>query len=179
MSTTDSHYYLMDTILISILSGSLTAALVSGLFSIYTQKSSYKNEYYKYVIKKRIEAYERIEEFIVSIKGVVYDETDHVPYHMIFGRDYNWFIEQQSKLWIAISFGTWIENDTLAALTALNRMFIDIKPIDNLVVFGKDKYIEIAILRDKIENLSKREILSLYDIKAFRKKKTETIFVHI
>jgi len=169
----------MDTILISILSGSLTAALVSGIFSIYAQKNNYKNDYYKYVIKKRIEAYEYIENFIVTIKGAAYDDTDNKSYHMIFTQDYDWFVERQSKLWLAITFGTWIENDTLSALTELTRMFVGIKPTDNLVDFGKVKYKEIAILRDKIENLSKRDILSLYDIKAFRKKKSETIFVNI
>lgn len=169
----------MDTILISILSGSLAAAIVSGLFSIYTQKSSYKNEYYKYIIKKRIEAYECIEEFIITIKGATYDKTDNKCCHMIFSQDYNWFIEKQSKLWLAITFGTWIENDTLDALTELNRMFVGIKSTDNLLEFGKGKYKEIAALRDKIENLAKRDILSLHNIKAFRKKKSETSFVNI
>lgn len=168
----------MDTILVSVLSGSLAAALVSGIFSIYTQKRSYKNEYFKYVIKRRIEAYEHIEDFIATIKGAAYDSIDNKCYHIIFSQDYNWFIERQSKLWLAITFGVWIENDTLYALTELSRLFSKVKSTDDLVSFGKEKYKEIATLRDKIENFSKRDILSLYDIKSFRKKKSETYFVN-
>jgi hypothetical protein len=73
------------TILTSTVAAAIVSSIISGFYSKHVKQQDYVNEYYKLIIKRRIEAYEQLERLIVSLKMSILSE-DKKPYHFLFSQ---------------------------------------------------------------------------------------------
>jgi len=159
----------------------LTSSLVSGFFSVIIsyfvsmklKNLDYKNEYYKKILEKRLEAYKFLEGQIAIMKSSVLDE-DGMPFHMIFASGKLKFIEYQQNLNAAMVYGMWINDSTMHIMEKLNDLFFKIsREMDNesehTINLGKGYYKEIAKQRNILEDSIRKDILELYDFKKFKK----------
>jgi hypothetical protein len=71
------------TILTSTVVAALVSGLINGLYNLRTKQHEYVNEYYKIIINRRVTAYETLEGLIVALKASVLD-GDGRPYHYCF-----------------------------------------------------------------------------------------------
>jgi hypothetical protein len=166
------------TLIVAVLSSSFLAAaftsLVSGVFSVYVKGKEYENEYFKEVIRRRLEAYEFIEAQISMLKGSSYD-SDGRAYHLIFAYGEDKYYEYQQNLIFAVAKSVWINDRTKDLLIELNRVFLkigndyDLK--NELLAAGKDYYEQIALLRDRLEKSFSNDLMDLHKIRKFFREK--------
>jgi len=170
---------LSETIKILLASGviaGIVSAIISYLTSIRLKKMDFKNEYYKEILKKRLHAYEFIENQIAIMKSVVLDD-DGKPYHMIFGQGESKFYEFQKNLMLAISYGLWIDNKTSETLDEINNLFFNLnnhinkKSDSEIEEIGKEYYNRVSGLRIQLERDVKNGLYDLHDIKKIFKYK--------
>ena len=172
----------MDNIWINILSNAGVAAIVSSfasyLINIFAQKHKYKDDYYKMVVKKRMDAYQYIETQIQVLKLTVVDNIDAKPYFMMFSGDRKMFFEGQTNLALVASNSLWLSEEMTDKLRQLQQDFLTIEAKitdnpDNNIRIGKEWYTKLGEDRRIIENCLKKDLLSLYNVKSFLKAKTE------
>lgn len=148
----------------------IVSTIVSYITSIRLKKVDFKNEYYKEILKKRLHAYEFIENQIAVLKGVVLGD-DKKPYHLIFGQGENKFLEFQKNLMLAISFGLWIDENSNKTLDEMNNLFFNLnnhihkKNDSEIEEIGKQYYKRISELRIQLESNVKKGLYDLHDIK--------------
>ena len=152
-------------------SSSIIATFLSAIINQYFKKIEFRNDYYKIIIQKRIEAYENIEAQIQILKVSILDESDGKSYHRIFYSD-EYFNELTSPLLKANSNSLWINKKTNEKLIQLLHIFnkVRFENKDDLTEAGKKYYWEIAYLRDDLENLVRNDLLKLYDFKDIKQK---------
>lgn len=163
-----------DQLLLVILSSSLLAgisgALIAGAFSLRGKQNDYVNDYFKTIIKRRLDAYEKLEQLINAFKLAVLDD-DQQPYHQVFSNEVTW-TDVYALFLEATSHPLWLSDDVFEKTRELNIMFLHASSNKrNLVEFGKSNYAPIAELREDIERLHARDMLALHDVEGFLKKK--------
>jgi hypothetical protein len=175
-----SSFELIQIILTSSLVAGLISAIVSYFISIRLKRFDFKNEYYKEILKKRLKAYQYIENQISVLKAVVLGE-DKKPYHSIFSFGEEKFYEFQKDLAAAISSSLWIDEKTNEELQKLNDLFFNLNNKihsngkQEMEEVGKLYYDKISNLRFSLENSVKNGLYDLHDVKkAFRVKKNNT-----
>jgi len=165
-----------------ILSSSAIAAVVSSVCSYFIQRSalarSYKQDYYKMIIGKRMEAYQYVEAQIAVLKMAVVDDRTGEGYHMIFNYEDSEYQQYQSNLRLALTHSMWLSENMIKALAALNQLFLTIdveinQDVMHNISVGKKYYTQLASARTDVENNLKTDLLTLYDVKNFLNKKTE------
>ena len=86
--TEDSKLF-MENIWITILSSagiaSIISAIVGYVFNVLMQKRKYKDDYYKMVIAKRMDAYSKTEQVCKLLKTHTYDNETEGTYCIAFG----------------------------------------------------------------------------------------------
>ncbi|MDT0690870.1 hypothetical protein RM549_13815 [Salegentibacter sp. F188] len=157
-----------------ILASSLIAAIISAVVSYFTsvklKSLDFKNDYYKEILKKRLNAYELIENQIILLKTVVLGD-DQKPYHIIFGSGDKKFFEFQQNLHLASVHGLWIDPKTTKSLEKLNSLFFNLnikvhsKSDIEIETIGKEYYQKISDLRFTLENDVKKGLYNLTDMK--------------
>lgn len=170
-----------------ILTSSSIAALVTAFFTIilnvYLKKLDYKNEYFKKVIQKRIDAYEFLENQIIRLKQSTIDDLDGKAYHIIFAYGEEYFSSSMTPTIQASAYSLWIHPETFESFNKLKNIFIHISFALNdkksrneeLIVLGKKYYKEIAILRDELEKHVRNDYLNLYKIEEFTRSHNSAI----
>ena len=159
---------------IAVLSGSLVSgivgALIAGWFALSSKRSEYANEYFKLVLRRRIDAYEDVERLIVSLKSSVLG-NDQRPYHLLFSKDDDH--EAVYKLMLSIlSTSLWLSDDLFELTRDLNILIFQEAGSDaGLIEFGKTNYRNIAELRTKLETFHARDMQRLHDVGRFLKSK--------
>lgn len=165
-------------LLASSLIAGIVSTIVSYITSIRLKKVDFKNEYYKEILKKRLHAYEFIENQIAVLKSVVLGD-DGKPYHYIFGQGEIEFLKFQKNLMLAISYSLWIDEDSTKTLDEMNNLFFNLnnhiykKTESEIEGIGQEYYNRISGLRIQLENNVKKGLYDLHDIKkAFKIKKS-------
>jgi hypothetical protein len=167
-----------ETLLTTIISSSVIATILSSLISLRLKKLDFKNEYFKIVIKKRLEAYEELEYIIAALKTSALDANDQKAYHVCFFSPDN-FNNFSARLALVNAHNLWLNAEANEKLSQLNLIFNQLKFEFNisieseLILSGKKYYSKIAELRTQIENVTRRDILTLYDFKPINKKIVE------
>lgn len=167
---------LLKVILTSSLVAGIFSAVVSAIVSMKLKNLDYKNEYYKKILEKRLEAYKYIEAQISVLKSSVLDE-DGKPYHTIFSYGEQEFYKFQENLHTAIAYGMWINDETSELMDKLNEIFFKISRRvanannEGLITLGKDYYQEISVLRKTLEHSVRKDLLGLHNFKKFKKSR--------
>lgn len=156
----------------SVISGIL-GALVAGAYALRGKRNEYINDYYKTVILRRLAAYEQLESLIIALKTAVLD-SDNKPYHLLFSKDDDWESVHQ-LLFRVMSQSLWISEEAFVKTRDLNYLAFRLKPGDRGVIeFGKKNYEAISTLRSTLENILAADMLALYDVKGFLKRKKKS-----
>ena len=90
----------MENIWITIFSSAGVASVISAIASFVNNRLAhnreYKDDYYKMVIAKRMDAYSKVEVVILSLKKLVRDESDNCLYNIIFNNSHEEFFAFQA-----------------------------------------------------------------------------------
>lgn len=168
----------LNVILTSSIIASIFSAIISYVVSKRLKVIDFKNEYYRELVKKRLAAYQSVENFISVLRGVILDETDKKAYHVIFAFGYSEVINKQAELMNSIANGIWVDNDTMIKLERLNSLFFNInsktlkKSNEEVINIGKEYYQKLSDLRFELEVATKKGLYDLHDVaKLLRKSK--------
>ena len=171
----------MENILTMVFTSSLVAGsictILSHYFTLKVVNTNYKNEYYKILIKKRIEAYEYIETQTAIFRIVVFDDIDRRFYHLMFSKGEESFIEFQKNLVFANKCNLWLDDNIYKTLDEINNLFYNIvtklhnKSEEESINIGKEYYQQISDFRIKLENDLRKALRDLYKIKPLFKEK--------
>jgi len=166
----------------STLVASIVSILVTYIVTLRLKRIDFRNDYYKVILTKRLKAYQFIEAQIAVLKSTVVEEDDGKPYHVIFSYGEEKCIEFQQNSLIAISYGLWIDDETMKELENLNELFfsidnqINLKTQKEIIEIGKKYYREISDSRIALEKSLKKGLYELHDVKrVFRPKKSNSI----
>jgi hypothetical protein len=159
-----------STLITVILSSSVLSAFLTGLITFIVHNRSYRNDYYKELIKKRLQAYESVES-LYGILDVVARDEDERKYHFFLTNQEsinNFFISLTS----ALKQNSWISQDTTDLLVLLmsliNQIFkqIETTPLDSddYIEFAKTHYEMIASLRNDLRTSMLKDFSNLHKI---------------
>ena len=176
----------METILASAAIAAIISVTGTIVLNIYLNRKTFKNDYFKIIIQKRIETYELLEDQISILKLSVInnDGRNDSPYHQIFSRqcsrrssDNNPFFR---KLMICRNCISWsIDTWYLTEIVQLgNAIGLNSLNDSDLIDAGRKHYWKIAQLRDELEILIQKDILTLYDFSQMIKRKLEDPRIH-
>lgn len=163
---------------LSILSSSLASVIIGGMivgfYNLRIKRNEFINDYYKSIIKRRVEAYEQLERLIVALKSTVVG-ADKQPYHLLFAKDDNW--ESAHRLTFSVnSQALWLSDDAFERTRDLNYLFYGLTPTaGSAIEFGKTNYRKIAELREKLEQILAGDMLELHKVHKFLKRKKKMI----
>jgi hypothetical protein len=165
--------FLTSTVLATLTSTALAtvaASLIAGLYGLRAKQREYQLEYYKMILARRVAAYEQLEALVASLKTSVIDETDKKPYHLLFSNDNDWQLAYNLIGGISMQ-ALWLSHDAFKKSQELNYLMFKLKPVGGVIEFGKTNYQKIALLRDDLERILAKDLLTLYDIKHFFKQR--------
>ena len=166
----------LTLVLTSSLIASIISALISAIIALRVKHIDYKNQYYREIIRKRLEAYQFIENQIAVLKTTVLDEDDKKAYHSIFSFGKDEFFKFQKNVIAAMAFSIWIDERTTNTMEKLNDTFYrinnEIQNKKDLTQTGKQHYNEIAKLRKELEGNVRDDLYNLHKLKRFFKSKT-------
>lgn len=145
-----------------ILSSSLISAIITGFITWLIKRYDFRQEYYRELIKKRIECYGTIEDFIggFTIVGYVPEDGSKNYNCMADNDDYvNVFIKD---LGIAIKHSMWINNETRKILGEFNSLSLEYNQlIVGREISNRDDEIELMKIASKFYNEVKELIIRL------------------
>lgn len=163
---------------IAISSSSLLSAIITGIITYFVNKKilnqTYKNEYYKSILEKRLNAYQYIETQIAVLKFTIID-IDKKPYYSIFQNDCKKYLEYQQNIHLALSHSIWLSSSMLDNVSALNQLFFTITTeitddINSNIEIGKIYYYQISALRENIEKCLLNDFKNLHNLDNFLNK---------
>lgn len=170
----------IKVILTSSIIAALLSAIISAIVSIKLKNLDYKNEYFKKILDKRLDAYKFIETQIAVLKSTVV-EKDAKPYQMIFSYSADEFYDYQKNLFAAMAYNMWISDNTTEKMEKLNGIFFSInQQIDkshskSLIEVGKEYYHQISNARKALEDSARTDLLNLYDFKKIKRNSRDGI----
>ena len=167
----------MDNIWIAILSSATVAAIISALANLWMYKRKYKDDYFKMVVNKRIEAYALVEDVYKILKTKVSDDLGKTAFSIIFS-DKEFLNKFHKKLYDAMSNNVWLSNDINDDLQYFNSMLLlSHKAINetgiDIQTLGKQKNSIFTEIYTNIEKHYTKDMLSLHDVEGFLKSKNK------
>jgi hypothetical protein len=164
-----------------VVSSSLVSAIITtilgGVISGWLKRIDYADEYYKQILKRRIEVYELLEAEIGMLKQSCLPD-DGMAYHLVFAYGIDSFYDLQKGLMTVIAKSLWLTDDLQDVVISINREFLDAsfraQDDEGLINVGKEKYQAIAKLRHQLEKKFSRDISTLHQIKSFLRKKSKS-----
>lgn len=164
-----------EIVLSSAVISTIVSCIATLIINSVSQKKMFKNDYYKKVLNKRMNAYQYIDNQLKTMKITTLDE-DAKPYHSMFYGDQDYIAANQNDMMLARVSGLWLSSNMENALSGLNKVLYEINSnitddINNNVVVAKNYYSQLADARDIVENQMRKDMLELYDVKGFLKEK--------
>lgn len=154
--------------------GVILGALIAGAVTLLAKRNEYANDYYKTVIKRRITAYEQLENLIVALKTAVVDD-DRRTYHFLFSYD-DGLLRAYQLVQAVMSQGMWLTLDTFKKVRDLNYLIFSFNPdLGATIASAKEHYVKIAEIRSDLERLLAKDMLYLHRVRRFLKRRTKDI----
>lgn len=142
---------------------------------LYLNSKSYKNEYYKRIIDKRLNAYETLEKLVSHSKAIWYSPNDERPFLSFFNN-----VERYEQFKVDLrelsrkSF--YLSNEMQFKISDLGYfLFENIPPNvsdEKIKEFGKSYYDKIDELFEQFHDLLFRDLEELYDVRKFLKNRS-------
>lgn len=156
--------------------GVLVSAFVAYLTSIIVQRNGFRNDYYKTILDKRIEAYQFVDTQLMQLRMTLFDDDDQKQFHLIFGDNGKTFFEFHKNMNLTSVRSIWFSEEMLKSFSKLNTLFYEISVIisDDPNVserIGKQYFEEIMTAQRDVSRIMVADIGNLHDIKGFLKSK--------
>ena len=171
----------MDNIWITILSSagiaSIISAIVGYFFNVLMQKRRYKDDYYKMVIAKRMDAYSKTEQVCKLLKTHTYDNETEGTYCIAFG-SMDALLTLCKMMHNALSDNIWLSDSIHAEMQKLNKVIVEVEDGCRTKGFdvkriGIELYADIDTKRINIEKQYAKDMLTLHDVEGFLKSKNK------
>lgn len=172
----------LNVILTSTIVSGLIAAIVSAGMSLWLKNLEFRNEYYKEILARRLDAYKKLENLVAALKSTCIDPVDKRGYNSIFSKGLAYYEEFKGVFQSGMANNLWINDNTLEIMQELNKVIVTISSQilngndHRIIDLGKTYYKDIATLRNKLEASIRHDLLHLYDFKKFDKSKDNTSF---
>lgn len=108
--------------ILTIVASGVLAAIVSGFLSVYLQKIQYRNDYYKLIIGKRLEAYELLDKALYATI-LTYDHKDGKYYEFML--TYNRYKEFYDKFIPILNYSRMYSDKTWNVLTSFKKQIFE------------------------------------------------------
>jgi hypothetical protein len=147
--------------------GALIGSLVSGFFALRSKREEYVHDFFKIVIRKRVEAYEHLESVIQAFKTALVD-NDNQPYHQPFDTEKQ-YIDCVIRVGNAMNSGLWLSDTAFDAVQEINYLQFGV-PMDDKerrIRFGKEHYAELANMREALEKQLTADMMELHKVREF------------
>lgn len=173
--------FLSLSTLLTILSSGIITVLVTFMTNLWLNNNSFKKEYYKKLIDKRLEAYEILENVNRILNIFAYDKKLNGVYFLAFS-DPEYWVNLNQSMFQAMLYIRWHGEDTQKTLHQLSYIFAKIG--DNLDdSFTKEKleteaspYLkEILDLKRNLTEYSLLDFENLHDFNSFFSLNKKTI----
>ncbi len=163
-----------------VLTSSLLAACLTALVNWFLHKNNYRNEYYKKILDKRLNAYEQVQRLLSLLTGSVQlDNGDICVFQLALGKEH--FGKFLTVIFGAIEKSFWLSEETSELLKDLNLFFLH--TIDNAIdenhnydlqlqELGVEHRQKIKEMQFALQNQVYLDLSSLHEIKKFIKPKT-------
>lgn len=173
------------TILIALLGSSVIGTFLSYIFSLNTKKVDFRFDHKKYIVKRRLEVYERIEPFITEIYNGYYVYKKDIPeldndvlvQKFFTPKDYNnneykflsSFYDQTIKDWYWYSSELRKKiNDTFGFLRTIRNKIDSLEKNDyNLVKVANEHFKEIENKGIILITQHLKDIKKMHDVESF------------
>lgn len=153
----------IGTIIVTVVTSSVIASVVSGLFALAKSSLDYKNEYYKTLLRKRIQSSEYIEELLYCFSTATFDPGDPRMYHIIFSTEDNPLQQRFGTLVAKLSKSNiWISESTRDKIQNLNRFIIENNINFRRIDDGKRFYVDLGNLRNEVLVAIRNEVRELH-----------------
>lgn len=178
------NFDVINLILANVVISGIISTAISYFVSVKLKDLDYRNEYYKQIIERRLNAYENLERPISDLKGIILNTEvlDQNPYQIFMSNGEEGFLEFQYYFMNAFSNSIWLDDKTITNLEDLNQIIFVIsneiieKSEQEIVDIGKKYYAKLSEVRFHLENSMKEGLYNLHDIKkALKVKKDRNI----
>lgn len=109
---------------ITAIGSSLLTLIIKGFIDLYIRNSEYKKDIQKSFIKRRIEAYEQLENVIAPL-NLIFEDTDGRRIHFIYVRKTT-FEQFSLQLGAALKYNLWYSPEIIDLLGELNSVQLSI-----------------------------------------------------
>ena len=155
-----------------LIASGIIAALVSSITSVLIRNLQFKDDYYKTVIAKRLDAYNHVEQVIIKLKRLILTEDKAHTYHAVFDK-YEYFLDFISSIAKSIDNGLWLSDEIIEKLLELNSITIlfnsDTAPFSHkIAIENQDK---ITNIRLGLEMIIAKDMGSLHKVNEFLQRK--------
>ena len=99
-----------EIVLSSAVISTIVSCIATLIINSVSQKKMFKNDYYKKVLNKRMDAYQYIDNQLKTMKITTLDE-DAKPYHSMFYGDQKYIAANQNDMMLARVSGLWLSSD--------------------------------------------------------------------
>jgi hypothetical protein len=171
-----------------VLTSSVLSAGLTAFVNWLLQKKNYRNEYYKKLLDKRIDAYEEVEDLVSRLTAMV-NIGDGKMCNLICHLGYDHFSKFLISIMIPIKKGFWLSDNISGLLTELNVFLLN--EIDNkidekgdpdkqLIELGIQNIEKIRSFRKNIQSQLYNDLRDLHNIRKFVKglRQDETYAVY-
>ncbi|MGI4727891.1 MAG: hypothetical protein ACRYGB_04900 [Janthinobacterium lividum] len=174
-------------ILSIILGSSLISALLTNLVNVFIQRNNYKNEYFKKLIDRRIDAYENVENLVSKMKIMYLLENEQLC-NLILALGKNHFDEFSISIAPTITKSFWLDDKISALLTKFSACIVNeiYNKIDQTQIvetelqrLGCKNRIAIQKIRYEIKELLYKDFDHLHEIKTFINTKRNRLEIPI
>jgi hypothetical protein len=155
-----------------IITTAVLSSILTVLGSIYIAKLTYKYEYHKKLIDKRLEAYERVGNFLSTMKIMTYSQEENNSSPLLFSSGIEGLNNIIMHTIIPVQGNIWIGNSLKQALTELNVFLmnlytvseIDENPNEMLSKLASVNLVKIREMRNNIELIMVNDLRELHNI---------------
>lgn len=176
-------------IILAIVSSSVLAAILTSLANWLIHRSNYKNDYYKKILDRRLEAYENLNKVVGKLSIHTQLENSVIP-SICFNEDF--FNDYMVSLALTIDSSYWLNSETSIKMTELNVYLlnnISNKIDDTLSVkhseviyhqLGNQHREKIREFKKDLQRLMNKDLTRLHVVKEFFKPDNDktTFAVH-
>ena len=166
-------------IILTILSSSILTTLLTLGGGWYFRKTDYKNDYFKEIIKRRLNGYEELER-TASLFIQTYRISTGKCCHIIFYYGYNEFLNYWNQISNTVRYSVWVNEKTLELLSAMLNIIHETDKKHNLnenstdeevILAGIGCYDVLFKLTLELENAMREDMLNLYKVEEHLKIK--------
>lgn len=146
----------LEKLFITIITSSVVSVIISSLFSEHQKRNDYKRDYYKKIIDKRLNAYEKLQNYIgyMNIVITVKEPDENIGIgdgsfvYLCFSKK-EYLVTAARKTEKIIDDAVWFSDEITKSLYALNHIFSD---VEEAIRYPNKKNLEHYNLDSSIKN---------------------------